>query len=360
MIRVLLSAEVLHGPATGVQRYAIELAWALARRSDLEITALVPDEKAAGLMPSNVARRVVPMSVLAGIVPWASRPVREFDGFDVVHCLSARVPFFRRIRPGTVMTIHDVIPLIVRRSHDWKYRTYFRSVLPRILKDRIDHVIAVSDATRNDVIQLLGVGAAQITTIPEASRWAAIDRPEEKRPFFLSLGTSEPRKNHRRVVDAFIEFKTNHPSDEHRLVIAGASGWGTSADTTHAHIEQRGYVTDQQLRDLLAHATALVYPSLYEGFGLPVLEAMALGCPVITSRRGAIPEVAGDAARYADPESVTSIAGAIGAIAADATLAAALAQRGLERARLFSWDRCAAETAAVYASLVAHNVAAPA
>lgn len=169
----------------------------------------------------------------------------------------------------------------------------------------------------------------------------------------LAVGTLEPRKNLRRVVDAFLMI--DDPTL--KLVIAGGRGWGdTEIDHLIAknpgRIELRGYVETDDLRELYRKAAMLVYPSLYEGFGLPVLEAMSLGCPVITSKVSSLPEVGGDAAMYVDPLDTEAIAEAMTNLLADEPRRASMAQKGVERARTFSWEACAEQTVELYEQLL--------
>jgi glycosyltransferase involved in cell wall biosynthesis len=350
-MRVLITGEALHGPRTGVQQYITQLVNALAATGRADLSILVTNEEEASAIDALVPRVVHPVGLSAGIVPWRSLPASALRGFDVIHCPTARRPFFGRPDAKLVMTILDLVPLVMPATHQWPYRVYFRHVLPRIVR-RFDHVIAISEATRRDVIAYYGVDPSQVTAVPLASRWPALPRDEvlrTKEPFFLVLGTIEPRKNLKRVIEAFATLQTND-----RLLIAGTPGWGSLDRNPAAPVRDRveflGFVDDAELRRLLSRARALVFASLMEGFGLPVLEAMVHGCPVITSDRSSMPEVGGDAVIYCDPTEVHSIADAMQRVS-DPAVAARLIDAGFQRAALFSWSRCAEATLAVYARL---------
>jgi glycosyltransferase involved in cell wall biosynthesis len=181
---------------------------------------------------------------------------------------------------------------------------------------------------------------------PDASQQPATPRE----PYFLYVGTIQPRKNLVRLLEAFAQLSPEAP----RLVIAGKRGWLSAPIERRAaelglaeRVVFAGYVPDAELPGLLRGALAFVFPSLYEGFGMPVLEAMAAGVPVLTSSTSALPEVAGDAALLVDPCDTAAIAGGMARLAGDASLRADLRARGLARAAEFTWERCARETLAV-------------
>jgi len=165
------------------------------------------------------------------------------------------------------------------------------------------------------------------------------------RPYVLFAGTVEPRKNLPRLIAAFERMQPAHPDLE--LVLAGPSGWGDVA-VSGGGVRALGFVTPDQLRALYAGAEALAYPSLREGFGLPVLEAMGLGAAVLTSDRSSLPEVAGDAALSVDPTDELAIAAALRRLATEPGLRTALRARALERAALFSWANAARQTLDLY------------
>lgn len=176
------------------------------------------------------------------------------------------------------------------------------------------------------------------------------------KPFFLAVGKLSPRKNLETVIKALAKLKSSLP---HHLVTVGGDGWDfqevrnlvTSLGLSN-RVHFLGYVNDRQLHALYAKATLFIYPSLFEGFGLPILEAMASGCPVITSNVSSLPEVAGDAALLVDPQSVESLAAALYAICQDHMLEEELKRQGQERAKMFSWGKCATETLSVYEQVV--------
>ena len=364
-LRVLITAEVLANTFTGVEHYTVELVCALARREDVSVSVLCQKDEHAQVFPPNVVRRIHPAPARLGVLGyWLRRPACLGE-YDVVHCPTVRTPFLQPPDgPKVVMTVHDLVPLVTPDYHRLSYRVYYRHVLPRIARS-CDALVADSESTKRDLLREFSDSLPPITVVPCGPRWGhadvGADAPEREN-FFFTVGTLEPRKNLKRVVEAFLSLKLRFPESPERLVIAGKVGWGVgelqslfaaNSDT----IDVLGYVSEEELQALYRRAKALVYPSLYEGFGLPILEAMSLGCPVITSDRSSLPEVAGDAALYVDAEDVEDIALAMRRISTDECLAADLSERGLERAELFSWDRCAAETMYVYRSLMANSPA---
>jgi alpha-1,3-rhamnosyl/mannosyltransferase len=228
------------------------------------------------------------------------------------------------------------------------------------------HIITDAQSTRRELIEIFNLPADKISAIHLGvdARFLAPNLPTaaqtlarfDVRPqhYLLSVGTLEPRKNIERTLLAYATLPANLRGSL-PLVLTGGKGWKDEAIL--ARIKQikppgrvvlTGYVAHQELLALYASCTVFVYPSLYEGFGLPILEAMAAGAPVITSNTSAMPEVAGDAALLVDPMSVDAIAAAMQRLLEDRELAAALSARGKERARGFTWARTAQETLKVY------------
>jgi alpha-1,3-rhamnosyl/mannosyltransferase len=256
---------------------------------------------------------------------------RRARGLDVLHCPTFRAPV--RSDVPVVVTVHDLAVLRHPGTFNQWTRRYSRLAVPRVAR-AARRLIAVSEFTRREIVELLGVPEDSIRVIPNA-----VGAPFEpggaaaQGDYVLAVATLEPRKNLAAAQDA-----ARRAGVELRVV--GARGWG-GVDVDG----WLGFVSDDELAALYRGARCLVYPSLYEGFGLPVLEAMACGTPVVTSAGGATEEVAGGAAVLVDPRDPASIAAGIEqALARHDELAAG----GLERARGFSWERVAAETWQVY------------
>ncbi len=284
-------------------------------------------------------------------------------GFHVLHDTYHFPPF---LVPGPytkVMTIHDLTPLILK-SHTLRNRLAHRFYV-RVLAHRADRVLTDSEHTRLDVIRLLGVNPDRVRAVPLAADESFRPVRDEERlqnlreryslpdKFLLCLGTIEPRKNLARVLEAFGAIAGAFP--ECALAVAGAQGWGNVGLPQRAaelgfgpRVRFLGHVPEDDLAALYSAATAFVYPSLYEGFGLPPLEAMQCGCPVITSNVSSLPEVAGDAALLVDPNSVEAIAGAMYDVLSNPSLRCQMQEKGLRQAGHFSWRRCAEQTLEAY------------
>jgi glycosyltransferase involved in cell wall biosynthesis len=281
---------------------------------------------------------------------------------DVIHSLHYTFPLFSRA--ARVVTIHDLTfflwPQMHTRSRTIVFQPFIRAAL-----GIVEAVVFVSDSTRRDAERLrassgqvrivtpLGVAEEAFAQPCEALIRMHLEQLRVGKPYLLFVGTIEPRKNLQLLIEAFDSVAHDFPDVS--LVLAGKVGWHSEtfdraikASKFRDRIRQLGYVDDEQKQALLAGSAALVYPSLYEGFGLPVLEAMALGIPVVTSNVSSLPEVGGDAAMLVDPASPAEIAAAVRNILSDAGLAAQLAKAGPERARAFPWSQTAEKTYAAY------------
>jgi glycosyltransferase involved in cell wall biosynthesis len=257
------------------------------------------------------------------------------ERLDVLHCPTYRGPV--RSRTPLVVTVHDLAVFRHPEAFNRWSRTYSRAVVPRVLA-AARRVIAVSEFTRRELRELLGVPDAKIRVVPNAvgpefdPRGAASGGD-----YVLAVGTLEPRKNLGRLVEAA-------RSTGVELRVVGARGWG-GVEVTGNGVRWLGDVPDDLLAELYRGAVCVAYPSLYEGFGMPVLEAMACGVPVVTSAGGATEEVAGGAAVLVDPLDPASIAAGLEEASARRD---ELGRLGLERARAFDWAETAAATADVY------------
>jgi glycosyltransferase involved in cell wall biosynthesis len=252
-------------------------------------------------------------------------PRLRADGVDVLHCPTFRGPFASAV--PLVVTVHD---LAVLRHPDWFNRwtrTYSRIAVPRVIRAAA-RVIAVSEFTRSELEQLLGVPAAKIRVVRNGvDDVFTPDGPQADGDYVLAVGTLEPRKNMLRIAAAV----------EGELRVAGTQGWG--GVELPPNVIWLGEVDDEELARQYRGARCLVYASLYEGFGLPVAEALACGCPVVTTRASAMQEIAGANATYVDAEDVQSIRDGI---------ARAFTP---EPARVASWQEVAAATRAIYEEL---------
>ncbi len=296
-------------------------------------------------------------------------PVNLFTGdFDLLHIPYHFAPLVRGRR--TIHTVYDLTPVINPGWHTPRNAAEFRRSL-RLITRRTDRVLAISESTGRDLVRLFDFPADRVTVIhlgvdrnrffplDEAGRAAARKRLAGcgiEGEYLLYVGTIEPRKNLARLLLAFDRVRRlGHR--EYRLVIAGRRGWlcegfektlaGLPAAAREMIIRTE-YFPKEGLTDLYNLATAFVYPSLYEGFGLPVLEAMACGCPVVTSNTSSLPELAGTAARLADPTEVESIAAAISDVLADPVERERMRREGFRQAERFSWEATARKTLAVY------------
>jgi glycosyltransferase involved in cell wall biosynthesis len=271
----------------------------------------------------------------------------------------------------TVLTIHDLIFLRYPQGYKPAKRLYL-TWMTRLSAKRARRVIAVSETTRKDVLELLGVPSRRVVTVyngvgeefKPVTEAEATEFREEKElggRVVLSIGTLEPRKNLETAIRAFSKLAREPEMADVQLVIGGSKGW--YYDTIFKEAERTGLVREGRVRFLgrvpeeelplwYNVASVVVYPSRYEGFGLPALEAMSCGTPVITSTTAALREVVGDAGVSVGPDDVTGWANAMRSLLTEGALARNLAEQGLKRAATFSWDRCAQETLGVYRSVV--------
>jgi glycosyltransferase involved in cell wall biosynthesis len=361
-LRIGIDARLLDAPASGIGRYTRALVDALLGLAPHEDWRLYVD-RAGAVAPAGARVRTVPWPQRLLWTLWAAPRALAREGLDVYHGVTGfELPRVAGVK--LVTTVHDLIPLrfpaLVPRRHRWA----FRGLLPGALR-RAHRVIAVSETTRQELLARYRVAPDKIRVIHEAPapgfhpmsaavREAVRIRHRLRRPFVLFVGLLEPKKNPGALLGAAARLRAAGAWGETDLVIVGAPGWGPGSWAAEARrlgldglTRFLGPVPDDELAALYGEAHAFVFPSLWEGFGLPVLEAMACGAPVVASRRGAIPEVAGEAALLVEPEAL-AVAEALGQVLGDAGLRERLRAAGLARAASFSWERTAAATLAVY------------
>jgi glycosyltransferase involved in cell wall biosynthesis len=253
-----------------------------------------------------------------------------------------------------LLTVHDLSFLRYPDTFSPKLRRYLERGVPRSVA-RADHVLADSESTRRDLIELLDVPPAKVTALHAgvAAPFGPEAQPEERdhlrqrygvgaRPYVLAVGTIQPRKNYRRLMAACDPLAAQR---EIELVLVGAKGWLSEpiieAAEARPYVRRPGYLDEVDLPALYRQAAVLAFPSLYEGFGFPPLEAMACGTPVVASTASSVPEVVGDAGLLVDPEDTAAWTSALTRALDDATLRADLRQAGFEQAAQFTWERTA-------------------
>lgn len=289
---------------------------------------------------------------------WMDYPVRKHihqSGAEVLFSPDGFVPLNLRIPKVTM--VHD-IGFLRNPFHVTPWiRAFYEKWMPRYL-EQTDHIITVSDFSKSELVAGYHLPPEKISVVyngvsnhfhplTEKEKQEVRDQVLDGKPFFLYLGAIHPRKNILTLIRAFEQYKSEYHSP-HQLMIAGRPSWYTKeiykaeeASKWKDEIHLPGFVETEMAVKLMASATALIYPSRYEGFGLPVIEAMASGTPVICSEIASLPEVAGEAALFFDPGNVEELASHLHLITTDDAYRYALVQRGFERIKMFSWDNAA-------------------
>lgn len=357
----------------GITRYAHEMYNGLRKLDDLAIRPVaawssLPSSRLSALQTDTglelvrLGRRLTPLAWHYLDMPTLERLIG--GPVDVVHAVS--LGYAIATRKPYVVTVHDLGPLT--------HPEYFTNTKPWIMEKslrqaeaRADAIVCVSQSTADEVEGYLGAHVVdRIRVIKEGvspeffvpsdmTCLSGLDLPPDDVPVILTAGKISPRKNVQGVIRA---LKLVQDKIDHHLVLVGGAGWETEAALKElddgalmSRVHLLDYVTDEQLRALYRRASLYIHPSLYEGFGLTVLEAMASGVPVITSNTSSLPEVAGDAGLLVDPTNDAEIAEAIRAICTDTSLREAKIAQGLTRASLFSWDDCATQLCDVFADV---------
>lgn len=344
---IYINGRFLTQPLTGVQRYAICLLGALDLMlpDEIEMICLVPREpitppgwkkirlKTVGMFKGNLWEQVDLFFAARGQLLFSPANIGPFA------------------YANQIATLHDASIYAVPAAYSWSFRFKYRFVFEQ-LAHRAKNLLTVSNFSKRELARYLGTPPERFTVIHNGSEHIESIQPDATvlsthkltpGEYFLMVGSQSAHKNMAAVLAAWQQLQQPIP-----LVVAGGNFKNVFQATTDTplpeNIKKIGYITDQELKALYQHARGFIFPSIYEGFGLPILEAMRCGCPVICSNQASMPEVAGDAALYFDPHRPDSICQSIQDFIASPELQTSLRKRGLLQAEKFTWQQAAAET----------------
>lgn len=349
---------------TGTENYSYQLLYHLAKldhTNNYYIYLRPGFERDKAIWPDNFKFITIPYSRLWTQIGLAKQTF--IDKLNVLFIPSHTLPLIRKPGLETVVTVHDLGAEYLPKTHQLKQRAYLKLMTDVQLKSAT-HLIAVSQATKNDLIKKVKINPKKVSVIYEGydkNLFKPLKADElksvlkeydiEYNSYFLFVGTIQPRKNLLRLISAYAKFINNKPEQKPKLILAGSKGW--LSDEIYdlpeklgikSSVKFLGYVPDQNLPALYNGAIALLFPSLFEGFGLPILEAMACSCPVLTSNISSMPEVADKAALLVNPDSEDEIAQGISKLFLDQKLKDSLKTMGIAQSKKFSWEKCAEET----------------
>lgn len=332
-MKFIINTRVLSSPLTGVQRYVLELQAKLKER----LEPIAPDKPMHGMLGHAWEQLVLPAKLKEGLLFSPSNTGPLLVGKQVV-------------------TIHDITPLDHPEWLNPKFAAWYRFLIPRLVH-KAQRVIVDSGFTKDRICEVTSVESDKIVIIPLGVDLRFRPKPKDdvnqakeatgisNIEYVLAVATIEPRKNLQRLLEAWHNACQKLPKNVW-LVVAGAKGQGSifrdaSFNGLPPNVYMAGHVPDEHLPALYSGALFFIYVSLYEGFGLPPLEAMACGTPVLTSNITSLPEVVGDAALTVDPYDVEAIADGIKRLVEDGGLRAELSRRGIASAKMFTWDKTA-------------------
>lgn len=377
-LRVAFNGSALLSPLTGIGQYTRSLAEELLATQEVDMeffysTGWGKTIRAAPIRNINSIKTIVKQ-----VVPQPYRWSRAFQGWRFSRGVLLRRPELYhepnflpyRFDGPTIITAHDLSWIRYPQTHPTDRVQVMNHLFPRALK-RAAHVITDAEYVRREIIDDFAIPPERVTSVPLGARSVFHPRDESEctavlsarslsyRGYVLCVGTLEPRKNLQLAIRAFAQLPA---TDRHHrpLVLVGMKGWLTSELEsllkpliTSGDVRMLGFTSDQELAVLYSGAYALVYPSLYEGFGLPPLESMASGTPVIVSNRSTLPEVVGEAGVQVDADDVIALRDALMRLEQDPGWWRSRVDAGLKRASQFSWQRCARETLMIYRRVLA-------
>jgi glycosyltransferase involved in cell wall biosynthesis len=284
---------------------------------------------------------------------------------DVLFVPAHTIPLLTPKR--TVVTVHDIGFEHFEHLYPWADKLYHRFSI-QVIKRKADRILTVSNYSKKDIVDFYNIPKHKVEVVlngfdnEKYKEMDVADKELEQFKIFgkyiLFIGRLEEKKNTRRLVQAFAKFKNKYSKDEHKLVLVGKQGFGF--DRVVEVIEQYnlqdqvimpGWVSDSDLPKLLNRASLFIFPSLFEGFGIPVVEAMACGCPVVCSKTTSLPEASGAAALMFDPENIEEMVSRIEQVLLNPVVSESLTEKGLNHAARFSWQKCARETLEVITSV---------
>jgi glycosyltransferase involved in cell wall biosynthesis len=368
-LRIAFDARAIREGKSGVGVYAAGLIEALTRLDGRDEYTVIANR---GFRPPAPGPRVAMTRLSLEDHPlgdlWEQFVLPAYlrrNGFDIYHSPTFHGPFvFKGAK--TIVTVHDLVTFLFPETQPRAFAAYSR-FMTRAAVRASSGVIVPSESTRRDLVRLLKADEGRIHVVPYAHGgfFAPVKNPSMllgvrerfglPERFVLFVGSLEPRKNAVMLVKAYSAIRRD--GIPHKLVICGGAGWlnekervlkAVADEGLGADVLFTGYVRDELMPAIYSMAEVFVYPSLYEGFGFPVLEAMACGCPVVASNVSSIPEVAGDAALLVGPADLSGLKDAVSRVLTDGGLRGRLIEAGLRRAREFSWEKTARETVRVY------------
>lgn len=375
-LRVAIDAHMVGEQETGNETYIVNLVRGLAAVDhDTSYLLYSPHPESLDLcgdLPPNFIRRRIRPGASALRIPFGMPAQVLADRADILHVTYVAPPV---TSAQVVVTVHDISYLLFPEAFSPRDRRILGTLVPRTMR-RAAAVVTVSECSRRDIIEHYGIPEAKIHVTFEAIAPSYRRLPEVEvarvrarygvaGAYIMALGNLQPRKNLPRLIGAFARLRGSGAYNG-QLVLVGKSKWQESAIYAEARslgVEQEiiftGYIPEDDVVALLNGADVFVYPSLYEGFGLPPLEAMACGCPVVTANTSSLPEVVGDAGLMVDPASEEAFADAIAQITRDQELRRALTERGLAQVKRFTNETTAQATRAVYAQVAQRHQRAP-
>jgi len=369
-MKVAIIADSIRENRTGIGNYTFNLVNKLCKTRKHEYWLI--DNKNSETKKMFPQRTIIinnPLRIISKVYFWyfyLALKIHANREFDLVHNPS-QVPTFFEIK-NNVVTVHDLTPIMFPEKHSFIRSLIFKLFLPRTLK-KAEKIIADSENTKKDLINVFGLPEKKIKVIylgisdkfRVMTDKKKINKIKEKYslnfPFILTVSTLEPRKNIPNLIRAFSYLKKENKITQ-KLVIVGQKGWKYNEIfilikklEMEKEIIFLGYVSEKELICIYNLADLFVFPSFYEGFGFPVLEAMKCGCPVITSNVSSLPEISGKAAKYINPYNLKEITESIYGVLTDKDLSKRMVNKGLLQSKKFSWEKCTNETLKVYEEL---------
>jgi glycosyltransferase involved in cell wall biosynthesis len=346
-MEVVFDCDILRNRKTGVENYTLNILRSLSKH--ISLTLLHNNDIVNSIFHGK--KQIItkmfrfPLSRFVYSIFFPIKPKA-----DIIHLPTPTAPFWNKPKDSKlIVTVHDLTPYKYPEFHTLRRKIYYKFIVRHLL-EQADIIITDSNSTMKDLKLCFGIKSSKVRVIPLA---ADLNHTSEKVPakygikedYILYVGTVEPRKNLIRLIKAYNELRPKE-----KLVIVGCSGWNNKEiyKQKNENVIFTDYVPSEDLNKFYSNAKIFVYPSLYEGFGIPILEAMKCKVPVITSNTSSMPEVAGDAALLIDPTSVNEIKNAMSKLLKDKKLRDSLVKKGIKQAAKFSWDKTAKETIKVY------------